>query len=204
LDGVSVRRIAVVYNVSRGIKKGDSNADNHADAVAQLVNEARPWPPNLGDRASKCLAIAKAAKSQGHTFTLQASAMTKFSWFAEPEEWTVYDRFVASAMKVRSQSTEARVLDFYATLQRRNFSKVAQQIQTELDEWPFMDLFGTRVLDKLMMLSGARELQRNWADNFVLTAGAFLEVLPPDWRQAVEEVADRVTKAVDANDFLRG
>jgi hypothetical protein len=53
-------------------------------------------------------------------------------------------------------------------------------------------------------LPGARGLQSDWADNFVTTSEAFLEVMPDEWRDSVKEVADRVTSAVDMNDFLRG
>jgi hypothetical protein len=204
LDGITLRRIAIVYNVSRGIRKGEAGVDIHANALAQIINEAPPWPSDLGARADRCLEVARLAQSRGHTKELQASALTKFSWFVEPAHWTVYDRFVARAMNVRGQTTEEKVIEFYAALEKRRFLDVAKRIQAELDNWPTMPLFGARVLDKFMMLSGARELQVSWADNFVLTTKSFLEVLPEEWRQPVEQLAERVEKTIDCRDFLPG
>ncbi|MCP1974284.1 hypothetical protein [Bradyrhizobium elkanii] len=148
--------------------------------------------------------IAKVAKSRGHTDKLQASAMTKFSWFSDPAEWTVYDRFVAHAMNASGQDTQARLLNFYAALEKRRFTELTRHIQAELDEWKPMPLFGARVLDKLMMLHGARELQPRWADNTISIATSFLEVLPAEWRDSVEHVAGKVERAIDARAFLHG
>lgn len=203
LDGIILRRIAIVYNVSRGIRKGEGGVDIHANALAQMINETLAWPSDLRARADSCLKIAKAAQLRGHTKELQASALTKFSWFVEPAHWTVYDRFVARAMNVTGQNTEEKVMKFYNTLEERRFPHFAKTIQAELDRQPIAPLFGARVLDKLMMLSGARKSQVGWADNFVLTARSFLEVLPGEWQQSVEQLAKRVEETVDCRDFLQ-
>ena len=105
-------------------------------------------------------------------------------------------------MKARGQDTESRVMDFYTVLERRSLLEVAREIQRELDAWKSMPLFGARVLDKLMMLHGARDLQPAWADNFILTARSFLEVLPAEWRWSIEQIAERVERAVDAEALL--
>jgi len=107
-------------------------------------------------------------------------------------------------MNLKSHPTETRVLAFYAELQKRGFVEVTQKIQTELDKWPLMPLFGARVLDKFMMVSGARTMEESWANNFISTAQSFFEVLPADWRCSVEQIADRVENAVDVREFLRG
>jgi hypothetical protein len=148
------------------------------------------------------LQIARAAESQGHTKKVQASALTKFSWFSKPACWTVYDRFVAQAMNVRGNNAEEKLVRFYNALEERGFLDLAMTIQDELDKWPMMPLFGARVLDKLMMLSGARRSQANWADNFILGAKSFLEILPSEWRQPVEHLAGQI-KGIDCRDFLR-
>ncbi len=106
LDGPILRKISIVYNVNRGIRAKKAKVDSHADALARLLNEARPWPISLIERAEKCRQVALAAKEAGHTKTLQASAITKFSWFAQPSYWTVYDRFVAQAMGIKDGETE--------------------------------------------------------------------------------------------------
>ncbi|MET4085626.1 hypothetical protein [Bradyrhizobium sp. S3.5.5] len=205
LDGVTLRRIAIVYNVNRGIRKGEAGVDIHANALAEMINEVRDWPSDLRARAERCLDVARTAQSRGHTKELQASALTKLSWFVEPAQWTVYDRFVARAMGVKAQATtEEKVTRFYAALEERGFPGLAKKIQDQLDDRPTMPLFGARVLDKLMMLSGARMSQVSWADSFVLTATSFLEVLPDEWRQPLEQLAARVEESIDCRDFLRG
>jgi hypothetical protein len=203
LDGITLRRIAIAYNVSRGIRKGADGVD-HAGALAQIINNASPWPSDLRARAYKCLEIAKEAQSRGHTTGLQASGLTKFSWFVQPDCWTVYDRFVAGAMKVRGGAPEAKVMQFYEELEKRGFVDVAKQVQAQVDKWQTMPLFGARVLDKFMMLSGARETgEFNWANSFVWTAKSFLEILPDEWRQSVERLAESVETTIDGRDFLR-
>lgn len=204
LDGATLRRIAIAYNVSRGVNKRDPEKDTSSDAIARLINNARPWPSGLSDRARKCLKIAQIAQSHGHTDKLQASAMTKFSWFSEPANWTVYDRFVARAMEATGKSTEARVLDFYARLEQRRFLEFSRRVQAALDECAPLPLVGARVVDKLMMLHGARGAEPDWAANFVFVAQSFLETLPKDWRKSIADTARRVERSADPKAFLHG
>ncbi|WLA63751.1 hypothetical protein [Bradyrhizobium diazoefficiens] len=203
LDGQILRRIAVAYNVSRGVTKGENGADIHADGLARLINEASPWPSTLVERAHRCLELAASAQAAGHTKKVQASALTKFSWFAEPGQWTVYDRFVSRSMDVVDQRTESRVVSFYEALERRGFPALAAEIQDRLDEWSVLPLFGTRVLDKLMMLSGARRSEVAWAENSVAAARSFLEVLPAEWSRPIEQIAGYVEASVQVGGFLR-
>ena len=64
-----------------------------------------------------------------------------------------------------------------------------------------MDLHGTRVLDKLMMLRGANP---TWRENTVTRCRDFLYLLPDAWRQKVEEVAERVARDVYTSRLLNG
>ena len=73
------------------------------------------------------------------------------------------------------------------------------------DEANIMDLQGTRVLDKLMMLRGAEVSEKEWADNFRRVCRGFLDILPNEWRQAIENLASHVVRRVHALvHFLRG
>ena len=71
--------------------------------------------------------------------------MSKLSWFAEPSNWTVYDRFVARAVSVQD------MISFYETLDQRGFLSFAQRIQpAAVTAAPkggvrFVPLFGPRV-----------------------------------------------------------
>jgi hypothetical protein len=203
LDGVTLRRISMIYNVSRGVRADKSGTDKHAHALARLLNGARPWPTSLVERANKCLEVARKAKALGHTSGLQVSAVTKFSWFAQPAFWTVYDRFVSRAVGARSERTEERMIEFYQILEGRGFLEIALQIQRALDEVRIMDLQGTRVLDKLMMLKGAEGSEPEWADNVRRVCQGFLDILPADWRQAIEEIGERVGSCVEAGRLFR-
>jgi hypothetical protein len=213
LDGVTLRRIAINYNVSRGIRGKGEDGDAHAVALAQLINGTRSWPSGLVQRAQVCAELAREAKEKCHTHGVQASAITKFSWFAQPLGWTVYDRFVRSAMDIRDPDPLRSMVSFYRELEQRGFLGLAAQIQTVLDNRQIMPLHGTRVLDKLMMLNGADKLkmrkagsaspESDWAGNIRSLCREFLQLLPPDWRRAVEDVAEHVTDQVSLGAFLQ-
>jgi len=93
------------------------------------------------------------------------------------------------------------MLNFYRRLAERRFAEVAKEIQQVLDEHPWTDLHGTRVLDKLMMLRGAKP---KWRENTLTRCRDFLHLVPDTWRQAIEEIADRVVRRVDPARFLDG
>ena len=121
LDGITLRRIAINYNVSRGIRARTEKGDTHAEALAQLINGTK-WPSELLPRAKVCAELAREAHQRGHTVGVQLSAMSKLSWFAEPSNWTVYDRFVARAVSVQN------MISFYEALDQRGFLSFAQRI----------------------------------------------------------------------------
>src|SRR5665811_2076427 len=79
LDGPTLRRIARQYGVNRGIKAKVAGVDVHADALARYINDERPWPEGLVERAHRCIALAQRVRKD-HTHGLQLSAATKFSW----------------------------------------------------------------------------------------------------------------------------
>jgi hypothetical protein len=95
------------------------------------------------------------------------------------------------------------MIEFYQILEGRGFLEIAQQIQRALDEVRIMDLQGTRVLDKLMMLKGAEVSEPEWADSARRVCQGFLDILPPDWRQAIEEIGERVGSHVEAGRLFR-
>ena len=73
LDGVTLRRIAVIYNVNRGIRAKEPHGDTHANALASLLNASCPWPNDLVARAEKCLQVAREAKSaRAHSWASRA------------------------------------------------------------------------------------------------------------------------------------
>ena len=71
---------------------------------------------------------------------------------------------------------------------------------------PITELQGTRVLDKFMMLKGAKTYKdQTWATNFVSVCDGLLKLLPDAWRKEVEDVAERADNCIDParlSDFL--
>jgi hypothetical protein len=198
LNGRTLRRIATTYKVSRGIPRGGADGDTHAEALARLINDTN-WPSELVPRAKVCANLAREANEKRYTHGIQTSAITKFSWFAQPLGWTPYDTFTARAMGFRGARAVCSMVSFYAELQQRGFSELAEQVQSLMDSRQIMALHGTRVLDKLMMLTGADSV---WAGDLRSLCREFLQVLPRDWREAVEEVAGHVTEQVNLGRFL--
>jgi hypothetical protein len=84
-------------------------------------------------------------------------------------------------MGTKSQETGERMIEFYQKLQDNGFLEVAEKIQMTLDE------AGTRVLDKLMMLRGAEVSEKEWGESFRRVCRGFLDILPNEWRQAIEK-----------------
>ena len=150
------------YAVNRGIGAKGQEGDTHAEGLARLLNAEYPWPTSLVERSKRCAHVVHQAKTMGYTKKLEASAVTKFSWFAQPASWTVYDSLAARAMRIEGTSADGCMLNFYRRLAERRFAEVAKEIQQVLDEHPWIDLHGTRVLDKLMMLRGAKP---KWREN---------------------------------------
>ncbi len=92
---------------------------------------------------------------------------------------------------------------FYGKLEQRGFLELADQIQSVLDEFAIMNLHGTRVIDKLLMLTGAeRGQERSWAEqNIIQQCHGFLNLLPDSWKRPVEELAEAVDSRIDPSDL---
>ena len=139
LNGRTLRRIATTYKVSRGIPRGGADGDTHAEALARLINDTN-WPSELVPRAKVCANLAREANEKRYTHGIQTSAITKFSWFAQPLGWTPYDTFTARAMGFRGARTVCSMVSFYAELQQRGFSELAEQVQSVMDSRQIMAL----------------------------------------------------------------
>ena len=109
LDKYALRRIARNYNVSRGIGAKGKAGDIHAKALVKLLNDALPWPRDLVARAKCCEKLARKARKHTHG-NVQFSLVTKLSWFAQPDGWTMYDRYARKAIGAREGLTSTRSL----------------------------------------------------------------------------------------------
>jgi len=188
-----LRSIALEYNVTRlilGAKKsevvreaGDGLGDDPSAAcLCTILNAARAsWPGTLPERAKACLDIVDKAKRQGVAKKDLASATTKFMWFLQPSDWTVFDRFAKDGLSFKAP-TKARdqMLAFYDTLEARGFVPLAREMQQQIDSSAFRGLPATRILDTLLMARGGRG---NDDASTAMLCG-FLSVLPEATREA--------------------
>ena len=65
-----------------------------------------------------------------------------------------------------------------------------------------LELRGTRVLDILLMLRGAELEEKSLAEKLRFECIEFLDLLPRQWREDVNEVAHRVVSAIDPAPLL--
>lgn len=201
INGYQVRRISIIYNVSRGLTAGNGNGDQAANDLASLLNSYHGmWSNDLRDRAQQCAEIAEQAKRSGYTKGNQASAITKFSWFVRPSNWTVFDRFVANALKVNESTAIARMKQFYEVAHELNFLTHASVIGEVISGCQILNLSGARVLDKLLMLRGADDI---WRMQTVSNCRNFLSILPKSLREDVKTMAREVQRKLDPDILIR-
>jgi len=217
LDERMVRRIALLYNVVRGIKGASDEEkrdkkDPHAKWIAKKCNAlSNHWPDSLIDRAEECASIAEKGKGE-HTNGYQASAVTKLMWFLKPDGWTMFDDLAATGIgipksvseKKRGKGKKGRVANsttrmkaFYRELNRRNFKAHALAInQTIKNNGKFERLYGERIIDKFLMLVGAKPAGRDnsWGGDYIELCSVFLELLPETTSRDLKFLADTVVK----------
>ena len=193
-----LRSIALEYNVTRlilGAEKsevvredGDGLGDDPSAArLCAILNAARAsWPGTLPERAKACLHIVDEAKRQGVAKKDLASATTKFMWFLQPSDWTVFDRFAKDGLGFKAPAkARDQMLAFYATLEARGFVTLAREMQQQIDGSAFRGLPATRILDTLLMARGGRGDD----DASIAMLRGFLAVLPETIREAAKTLA---------------
>ena len=194
----TLRSIGVEYNVNRlipGKKKSEvlSNAhpgiseDKSAWVLCKFLNGAcATWPNDLSGRATACLGIVDKARDQKVSTKDLVSATTKFMWFLNPDEWTVFDNFASTGLGINYRLTARdRMQAFYLKLERLGFVPLVKQMQTEINTTTLRGLPATRILDTLLMARGGRG-----ADEMAIRGSqAFMNLLPAETQRPLIEVA---------------
>ena len=184
-----LRRVAVRYNVNRGILQADDGSDSGANGIVGLIHDASRagnWPSSLLERAATCLRIAQEAQSHGHTATLQVSGISKFMWFLNPQGWTLFDRFASAGMNVPSYwSRKDQFVAFYERLDEAGFQDVVGRIEPIVVASCLPNLPTSRIVDSLLMARG----QRGSAHHEVGESRAFLDILPRTFRDGLHDLA---------------
>lgn len=206
LTGDMVRTIARPYGVNRGIKKekvnaGQKHAKGVADAVKGLATTA--WSKkSLVERGEGVFALAK--KLDGKcTHGVQVSAISKLAWFLQPQGWTMYDDYAASALGVRGTRDEHRAQAFYRVLDERKFTDISKAIQSSLQAGPLENLYGGRVIDKYLWLKWTNPDQ--WRA-IKTTHKHFLALLPCEFGNKVDAAAKDIANkhADDMRGMIKG
>ncbi len=89
---------------------------------------------------------------------LTTSATSKFSWFIWPDNWTMFDKFVAGAVLGASNSNSiSRFLKFYLTLEQRGWTSILTCVRNKISQrnplYKFDILLAERTIDKYLWLS---------------------------------------------------
>ena len=199
-DAASVRRVAIAYKVNRGILRKDPD-DTGAAELARLLNESKSgWPEGLGQRASHCVSLAKAAATGESGVRLTrgflVSAMTKLMWFLLPERWTIYDELAATGLGIaRMRSTERAPL-FYEELCNRGFRDVCDKAAGIIRKSAFPDVMPERILDKHLMCTG---IVNAGGEHPRIACMAFLEGLPQRHKTELIELASELEASLGSD-----
>jgi hypothetical protein len=191
LDGDLLRRIALVYNVNRGVSAGPENADRLAGF---LTAEAERFAGSLTYKACHCARLADEMQARGMTKHVQRSAVSKFMWFLRPDGWTVYDDFARRALGVSAQ-LGAPFERFYAELDSNDFTGAVAAIRAALNNTDFAMTPPERVIDACLWLAGAPADRRAFEQR---ASATFLQTLPAPMAASLQDLADRIAANDDA------
>lgn len=197
-----MRRVAVRYNVNRGLLRPNARTNDQDPAATGLIRvlheDAGGWPASLSAGAARCVAIAKAAQLEGWTNTLQVSAVSKFIWFLKPDSWTPFDRFAAAGMGVpASWDRQSQFGAFYRALEDGGFNNVVKRIKPLIVASGIPDLPASRIIDALLMARGGRGAANYEVDE----SRSFIGLLPSPFRDDLHRLAIEL-QAVIGNNVL--
>lgn len=165
-------------------------AANSIPALVCAINESK-WPNDLEARAQVCVSLA-----EHHRRRLRGkrpiSAVTKLMWFLRPEGWTMYDSYARKAL----MGGNTNMVAFYRRLQGVRFAERSGELQALCNTHGFPELWGERIIDKYLVLSGARRTEdvgegSPYARAVWLNC-AYLAILPDDTRQRLTDLAHAV------------
>lgn len=163
LDRPLLRRIAGAYSVSRNIPA--HNADAEAEKLVTLFKEkafrSALCAMDLGERGdllaefiSASPAILVAAEEGGKPGSRQlASAISKLTWFMQPDGWTIFDKYVGVAALRKSGTGTAQFKSFYGKL-APSWDQTTAELKQVVVEHGFNELLSYRIIDKYLFCHG--------------------------------------------------
>jgi hypothetical protein len=207
-----VRSIAKAYGVSRTLKgapkkpkkgKKSPTPDPTATLFAERLNRlAESNISSLTQRSKLYLQSArKCFRSVGIKGRPPYSAISKLIWFMKPTDWTMFDKWAAAAVGVKSGSAAEKFERFYSRIGSLGFSATAAAIARKLEAQNLSGLSGERVVDKFLMFAAWPEEQRvaQAAHNDI-----WLTILPSELGSSVKQAAESVERLEEVVAFQRG
>jgi hypothetical protein len=201
-DGASVRRIAGMYGVARGlhllpgemktyvVDQDESIKAERAEKLAAALNDIfLAMPEDMVDRSKHLLDRHVDIASYVHN--RQLSALSKFAWFANPKGWTMFDRLASGGIKARGYDS------FYSKLVKLNFVATTEEIHSVLNQYGLQDMWAERILDHFLVLRGSSQIESNRD-----VARAYLNSLPADQRSRLDGAAEGVAVAISAHSII--
>lgn len=160
IDRLSLRKIARAYSVSRNIPADDM--DSQAQEVVNLFMKSPPPELRSKDLLARATAIAEMSirtpmiitRKDGRKSKRQlASALTKLSWFVQPEGWTVFDKYVGVAVIGQDRAGLTQMCQFYQKL-APSWQSTSQDVCRAADSAGLHPYLGYRIIDKYLFCHG--------------------------------------------------
>lgn len=160
-DKDAMRRIARAYTVSRNIPSHEGDAQ--ASTLAALLSGADLAPALRLPFAERAVALTEfvnanpvklASKDESQPIEKKiASAITKLTWFLQPDDWTIFDKYVGVAVLRREGTGPKQMSSYYAEL-AGEWRKISAGLCEACAVHGFNRRLGYRIVDKFLFLHG--------------------------------------------------
>ena len=191
-DKDAMRRIARAYTVSRNIPSHQGDAQ--ASTLAALLSGTELAPALRLPFAERAVALSDfvhanpgkvAAKDNGQPAdTKIASAITKLTWFLQPDDWTIFDKYVGVAVLRREGTGPVQMAAYYSRL-ADDWGKISAGLCDACAVHGFNTRLGYRIVDKYLFLHGIG----------MYVSGSRKNGEPRDVLDKKSQLADRVASA---------
>ncbi len=161
-DLQTMRRIARAYSVSRNIPSHDSEVEG-AKVVEHLNGDELKGFSGLkfNERATKLVkfvnenpvALKASSGEEKQKRRALASALSKLTWFLNPEDWTIFDKYVSAAVSRCGGAGVGLMEKFYEDLSKE-WSGTLNGIEEELKHRGFDCWLASRIVDKYLFYHG--------------------------------------------------
>lgn len=161
-DLETMRRIARAYSVSRNIPSHESEVEGEKIVKHLNGGELRDISKSkFTKRAAQLVTFAKnnqamlkLAPGQGEPKKRTvASALSKLTWFLNPEDWTIFDKYVSAAVLRRGGTGVPQMAKYYNELSEK-WTDTLRAIELEVENAGFDPWLGSRIVDKYLFYHG--------------------------------------------------